>query len=129
VENELVKETHYSFRVGRRTLPTTVKSTLPIRHMFGTFKPAVDSIPSQSESHGDGDSGIHTSNAGNISGLASHPYTVLWGILHVRQKSEEVDESYHGLRGYCSLDRRIERHLEQGRIHQKFACLDLRLAS
>jgi hypothetical protein len=84
VEDELVEETHNSFRVGRRTLPTTVKSTLPIRHMFGTFKPAVDSIPIQSVSHGDGDSGIHTSNAGNISGLAYHPYTVLGEILNVR---------------------------------------------
>jgi len=50
VEDELVEETHDSLGMGRRALPTTIKSPLPIRYVFGAFKPAVDSVPVESES-------------------------------------------------------------------------------
>jgi hypothetical protein len=50
VKDEFVEETHDSLGMSRRTLPATVKSTLSIGHMFGAFKPAVDSVPTESDS-------------------------------------------------------------------------------
>lgn len=50
MEDELVKETHDPLRVGRRTLSTTIESTLAIRHMLGAFEPAVDTVPTESVS-------------------------------------------------------------------------------
>jgi hypothetical protein len=128
MKDELVKETHDSLGMSRRTLPATVKSTLSIRHMFGAFKPAVDSVPTESDSQPNPLCGRHTSNEGNRSELAYHPYIVLWGILHISSRTEERAISYHGLPGCCFLDRRIGRHLEQGRIHQRSSCLDLQPA-
>jgi len=52
MEDELVEETHDSLRMGRRTLSTTIESTLAIRHMLGAFEPAVDTVPTESVSRG-----------------------------------------------------------------------------
>ena len=83
MEDELVEETHDSLRMGRRTLSTTIESTLAIRHMLGPFEPAIDTVPTESDSRGDLSCGRHTSNGGNKSELVYHPYIVLLGILHV----------------------------------------------
>jgi len=52
MEDELVEETHDSLRMGRRTLSTTIESTLAIRHMLGPFEPAIDTVPTESVSRG-----------------------------------------------------------------------------
>jgi hypothetical protein len=129
MEDELVKQTHDSLRMGGRTFPTPVKSTLTISYMLGTCEPVVDSIPDESVLR-------RVARERDVPAmreinLSSHTIlTLSLGELYfVSSESGGVDVSYHVPREYCFLDRHIGRHPELGPIRQRYASLDLRPTS